>query len=495
MLEKCDILIAGGTLIDGTGAPATIADIAIDGDRVLAIGLELPHRPALRRIDAAGCVVAPGFIDAHTHDDRALLSHPLLPFKTSQGVTTLIAGNCGVSLAPLVLEGQPPPPLDLLGTEAGWFRFSRFADYVSALTEAPPAVNCGLLVGHITLRHRVMDRFDRAATPAETAMMAALVDEALAEGAIGFSTGLDYPDSVQSSVEEVMALAARVGPAGGLWCCHHRNYFGGLEAALDEVFAIGEGIDAPVVLSHHQCSGAGNFGKAPMTLEMIEAARRRIPLGLDCYPYNASSKTLDPDRVAPGVRIMVTWSTAQPEVAGRMLADIAADWCVTEREAADRVLPAGAIYFQLDEGDVRTILSYPHTMIGSDGLPHDLHPHPRLWGTFPRVLGHYARDVGLFPLEEAVRRMTSLPADWFGFAGRGRLRPGAFADVVVFDPGAVLDTASFVAPALPGAGIEAVLCNGVVTWEGGVSTGARPGRVLARDPSIAILSPADQSAG
>ena len=488
-LQHCDILIRGGSVIDGTGAPSFAADVAITGDRITAIGPALSCH-AGRVIEAEGLVVAPGFIDVHTHDDRALLSHPDMPFKVSQGVTTLVAGNCGVSLAPLVLDGQPPPPLDLLGYDPGWFRFPRFAGYVAALGAAPPAVNCGLLVGHITLRHRVMDRFDRAATAAETAAMAGMVDAALAEGAIGFSTGLDYPQSVQSSFAEVLALAARVAPAGGLYCCHHRNYFGGLEDALREVFALGEGAQAPVILSHHQCSGHGNFGKGPMTLEMIEAARKRIPLGLDCYPYNASSKTLDPGRVAPGVRIMVTWSTSHPEQAGRMLADIAADWGMSEREAAEGVLPAGAIYFQLDEGDVRAILAYPHTMIGSDGLPHDVHPHPRLWGTFPRVLGHYARDVGLFSLPEAVRRMTSLPADWFGFADRGRLVAGAFADVVMFDPTTVIDSATFVEPRQPAAGIGTVLCNGRVTWTAGASTGARPGRVLARDPAVAILTPA-----
>lgn len=488
-VERCDILIRGGTILDGTGAPGIVGDVAVTDDRIAAIGPDLPHH-AGRVIEAAGLAVAPGFIDVHTHDDRALLSHPDMPFKVSQGVTTLVAGNCGVSLAPLLLEGQPPPPLDLLGYDPGWFRFARFADYVTALGDAPPAVNAALLVGHITLRHRVMDRLDRAATAPEIAAMAGMVDAALAEGAIGFSTGLDYPQSVQSSFDEVLALASRVAPAGGIYCCHHRNYFGGLEEALREVFALGQGAGAPVILSHHQCSGHGNFGKGPMTLKMIDAARRHTPIGLDCYPYNASSKTLDPGRVAPGVRIMVTWSTSNPDQAGRMLADIAADWGVTEREAADRVLPAGAIYFQLDEADVRAILAYPHTMIGSDGLPHDVHPHPRLWGTFPRVLGHYARDVGLFSLAEAVRRMTSLPADWFGLAGRGRLVAGAFADLVLFDPARVIDSATFVDPRQAAAGIGTVICNGRVTWAEGASTGARPGRVLARDPASAILTPA-----
>jgi N-acyl-D-amino-acid deacylase len=183
----------------------------------------------------------------------------------------------------------------------------------------------------------------------------------------------------------------------------------------------------------------------------------------------------------PGVRIMVTWSTPYPDCAGRMLDDIAAEWRCSTRMAAERLLPAGAIYFQLDEGDVRAILGYEHTMIGSDGLPHDHHPHPRLWGTFPRVLGHYSRDLGLFPLEEAVRRMTSLPARWFGFADRGVVRPGAFADLVVFDAATVRDTGTFSEPAQPAAGIDLVMVNGRVVWHAGRHTGARPGRVLRRE--------------
>jgi N-acyl-D-amino-acid deacylase len=177
---------------------------------------------------------------------------------------------------------------------------------------------------------------------------------------------------------------------------------------------------------------------------------------------------------------MVTWSTSHPGSAGRMLDDIAAEWRCGAREAAERLLPAGAIYFQLDEGDVRAILAYEQTMIGSDGLPHDVHPHPRLWGTFPRVLGHYSRELGLFPLEEAVRRMTGLPARWFGFVDRGVVRPGAFADLVVFDPATVKDTGTFTDPARPAAGIDWVMVNGRIVWAAGSHSGARPGRVLRR---------------
>jgi len=478
-----DLILADGEVIDGSGAARFRADVAIRGDRIAAVG-DLAAAPARRRLSVKGRVVAPGFIDAHTHDDRALLSHPAMAFKVTQGVTTLVAGNCGVSLAPLVWPGPAPASLALLGADAGWFRFPRFADYVAALEQQAPALNCGLLVGHTTLRYGAMKDFRRPATEAETAAMAEGVDEALAAGAIGFSTGLDYVEAVDSSFDEVLALVRRAKAGGGLYCSHHRNYFAQVESALDELFRLGESAQIPTVVSHHQVSGRDNFGKGPKTLAMIDAARARTPLGLDAYPYAASSKTLDPDRAKPGVRILVTWSTPHPECVGEEIAAIAGRWGCSEREAAERLLPAGAIYFQLDEGDVRAILKYPHTMIGSDGIPHDDMPHPRLWGAFPRMLGHYCRDQGLMPLEEGVRRMTSLPAAWFGFRDRGTLRQGAFADLVVFDPETILDRATFLEPKQPAAGIDLVFCNGQLTVADGVATGAAAGRVLSRDAGL-----------
>ena len=303
--QSFDILIRGGAVIDGSGAPRFDADVGVNGDRIVAIG-PLPAASAKRVVPAAGKVVAPGFIDAHTHDDRALLSHPAMPFKVTQGVTTLIAGNCGVSLAPFVCSGPPPAALGLLGADPGWFRFSRFADYVAALDLLKPAVNCGLLVGHTTLRYGAMTHLDRPATKPETEAMADGVDEAMEAGAIGFSTGLDYAEAVNSSFEEVLALVSRAQAHGGLYCSHHRNYFQQVEAALEELFRLGESSRAPTIISHHQVSGRDNHGKAPKTLAMIEAARARTPLGLDVYPYAASSKTLDPARAKQGVRILIT---------------------------------------------------------------------------------------------------------------------------------------------------------------------------------------------
>ena len=232
-----DLLIRGGTVIDGTGAPRVRADVGVMGDRIATIGA-LPEATAKRLVSAVGKVVAPGFIDAHTHDDRALLSHPGMTFKVTQGVTSLIAGNCGVSLAPFVCAGPPPASLGLLGADPGWFRFESFAEYVAALELLQPSVNCGLLVGHTTLRYGVMNRFDRPATAAETEAMAERVDEAMAAGAIGVSTGLDYAEAVKSSFDEVLTLVKRARAHGGLYCSHHRNYFQHVEEALEELFRL-----------------------------------------------------------------------------------------------------------------------------------------------------------------------------------------------------------------------------------------------------------------
>jgi N-acyl-D-amino-acid deacylase len=216
------------------------------------------------------------------------------------------------------------------------------------------------------------------------------------------------------------------------------------------------------------------------TLARIDAAAKRQEVGLDAYPYVAGSTVLDPKHVDERIRIMVTWSTPHPAMAGRDLSDIAKEWGCTQIEAAQRLDPAGACYFQMREDDVQRVLAYPGTMIGSDGLPHDAHPHPRLWGTFPRVLGHYARDLKLMPLEQAVHKMTGLTAGKFRLAGRGFVRPGHYADLVVFDPRSVRDVGTFESPAVPAEGIELVMVNGHIGYRDGRATGDRAGRFLKR---------------
>jgi N-acyl-D-amino-acid deacylase len=236
----------------------------------------------------------------------------------------------------------------------------------------------------------------------------------------------------------------------------------------------------PVVISHHKCAGKANHGRSPETLALIERRRGEQPVGLDCYPYIASSTVLRSDRLEQSSRVIVTWSKPHPEFSGVDLEDVAKRLGMTRAAAAEAIRPAGAVYFMLDERDVQRILKFDDTMIGSDGLPHDAKPHPRLWGTFPRVLGHYARELKLFSLETAVYKMTGLTAAKFGLAGRGVLKPGAHADITLFDADTIIDAADFKESTRPAVGIEAVIVNGVPVWRGGKPTGARPGRVLEK---------------
>ncbi len=473
---KPDWVLRNASVIDGTGAPARTADIAIAGDRIAAVGA-LTDVTGASEVDVAGRVAAPGFIDVHTHDDRAVLSDPNMACKVSQGVTTVITGNCGISLAPLETDTAPPPPSDLIGHRPEHY-FARFADYLDALDSEPPAVNVVAQVGHSTLRMGTMNGLDRAATPGEIAGMRARLEESLEAGAVGMSTGLFYPPANAAPTGEVVELAAALAPAGAIHSTHMRDETEHVLESLDETFEIGRRARVPVVISHHKCAGSPNHGRTRESLPRIEAARRAQPIALDVYPYVAGSTVLNPRRMMNASRVIVTWSKSHPEATGRDLSEIAASWGCSEAAAAERLQPAGAIYFIMDEGDVRRVLSSPFAMIGSDGLPHDSHPHPRLWGTFPRVLGHYARDLGLFPLEEAVRRMSGLSAAQFGLTDRGILRPGAYADLVVFDARTIADRSTWAEPTRPAAGIDLVMVNGRVVWRSGAGTGARPGRAL-----------------
>lgn len=472
-----DTLIAGATIIDGSGAEGFKADVGIKGDRISAIG-DLKDANSSSRIDASGRVVAPGFIDVHTHDDRAVLSTPQMAPKVSQGVTTVVTGNCGVSLAPLV-DRDPPPPLNLLG-DRSWFRYESMGEYVDEVRSQPPAVNMAMLVGHSTLRAGAMDSLDRPASAKEIDSMIRRLEEALERGCIGMSTGLAYPPAIHAPTDEIVQLATCVARHGGIYTTHMRNERDGVVDSVRETLEIGKRANVPVVISHHKCAGRENFGLTKKTLPLIAEARKGQQVNLDVYPYTASSTVLLADWVGGAEKVLVTWSESHPECAGRVFEDIRREWGTGIEETVARLQPAGAIYYQMDEADLRRVLAFEDAMIGSDGLPHDTHPHPRLWGTFPRVLGHYAREEKLLPLEQAIRRMTTVPAAVFGLENRGALRQGAYADVVIFDPDAIIDAATFESPTLIAPGIDRVMVNGRPVWQKGATTDARPGRVLSR---------------
>jgi N-acyl-D-amino-acid deacylase len=400
----------------------------------------------------------------------------------SQGVTTVVAGNCGISLAPAPNGMRPPVavPLDLLDDEGGWFRFRSFAEYAAALREAPAATNCALLVGHSMLRLQTMDRLERPASVAEVERMRAMVEEALAAGAIGVSTGLYYEPASAAPTDEVIEVCRPLSARKGLYCTHMRDEGDRVLESLEESFAVGRALGVPVVISHHKVAGKANHGRSAETLPLIDKAMRSQAVALDCYPYCASSTILSASRVVVATKVLVTWSKPHPELAGMALDEICSRLGLPMEQAVEALLPAGAIYFSMAEEDVQRILAHEATMVGSDGLPHDAAPHPRLWGTFPRVLGHYARGLGLFPLETAVNKMTGLTARTFGLADRGLLKEGFAADITVFDPGEVGDAATFARPIQPARGIDTVIVNGELVWRGGSPTGARPGRILGR---------------
>ena len=479
-----DTVIRNATIIDGTGAERFTGDVTIEDSHISEVGSS--SGAAAVEIDATGLVLAPGFVDVHTHDDGALLQHPDMAFKISQGCTSVVVGNCGFSAIPAV-PGENT--LDLSGVQANW---SDLDGYRQNVENSGPALNAMMLVGHNTIRSLEMGNERRAPNDQELERMQQHVELAMEQGACGFSTGLVYRPGRWSDTDEVLELAKIVAPFDGIYATHMRNENDHLLEAVDEALEIGTKAGVAVQISHHKAAGKRNWGKVEESLAKVDAAiAEGAEVTLDVYPYTAGSGPMvqyfDIDNPNPELAqaIQLASCPAFRHYEGRMLVDIAAELGITAPEAVRHVLTAPdgkktiCIQHVMDEGDVVSNLRHDRVMIGSDGLP-DLtgRPHPRLFGTFPRVLGRYVREQGVVDLESAVRRMTSLSCDVHGLSGRGRITEGNWADLVLFDPDVVIDVASYEDPKRESVGIRNVWVNGHMAFDNGVHTRVGSGNVL-----------------
>lgn len=484
-------LIRGATIVDGTGRPGftgslrvvggTIAELAAEG----ADGTAPSPLDGERIYDASGLVLAPGFIDTHSHHDRGLLDEPTALAAVSQGITTIVGGQDG---------GSPLP----------------VADFFAALDATPAAVNVASYAGHGTLRRHVMgDDFRREATPEEVAAMRALLETELASGVLGLSTGLEYDPGIYSATDEVVALAETVAASGGRYISHMRSEDRALRDAIEESIEIAERARLPVQISHFKLAARGLWGQAPEILARLEAARATgLDITADVYPYEYWQSTMTvlfPERdftdrqaaryaleelVAPEGMLIGRFGP-DPGLEGKTLAEIAEergtdpvttylDLIAESRAARAEGRDGGEsiVATSMTVDDIAALLAWPHTNVSSDGGLRGA--HPRGFGTYPRVLGRYVRENGRITLEEAVHKMTGLAAAHMGLTGRGTLEAGAVADMVLFDPATVIDRATTAEPHLTASGIERVWVGGTAVYEGGAVTGARPGRVLRR---------------
>lgn len=529
--RRAQLLLRGGMVVDGTGSPGHRGDVAVVGDRIAAVG-DLTGWSADVTLDVTGLVVAPGFIDMHTHSDLALLINGRAESKLRQGVTTEVIGMCGFSPAPCP-EGRREEIQALFG---GWARevewtWGSFAQYLEALRDRGTSVNVVPLTGHGILRAGVMGQENRPPTASELDGMRAAVREAVDQGAFGFSSGLVYAPSMFADADELAALAAEMSAAGGIYFSHIRGESETLLDAVAEAVEIGRRGGVAVQIAHMKCEGQAYWGTVAAALDAVERAQQEgVDATFDVYPYTAWNTGLGqllpawareggPEAVVgrlrdPALRAKVREELAAAAAADegrwerRLLAGVETDAnralqgmtlaAIAEQRGAaaeDVVMDllieesgqASMVGFGMSEEDVRGVLSHRLAMIGSDaaasapyGVLGEGHPHPRTYGTFARVLGHYARDEGLFPLEEAVAKMTSRPAAKLGLADRGRLAPGLAADIAVFDAGTVADRATYQEPQQYPIGVRYVIVNGVVELDGEENQGRWPGRVLGR---------------
>ncbi len=523
-------VLKGGLLVDGTGGQARWADVAVDHGRVTDVGRAILGGGA-RVIDVSGLVVAPGFIDIHTHCDFTVQRYPRADAMVRQGVTTVVAGNCGHSTFPLGTGERR----DLLQRYSAFFgdtldwSWSDAAGFIRMLARLPLAVNVALLVGHGTARVAVMGFEHRAPTRHELEQMQAVVADAMQAGAFGLSSGLIYPPGSYAGTDEIVALARTAAQSGGFYATHLRNEGPALLQALGEAIEIARRAGLPLQVSHHKVLGRRNWGLTRASLELIDTARQSgADVTLDQYPYQASSTTLTvllpawaveggieqmharladsaqrsriraeildgpadggPKReFEPDTVVISSVPGGNRELIGHSLAEVA---------AARGVLPADllldllaghgggveVVIFAIGEDDIQRVMTHPQVAVASDGWT--LHPdvggcpHPRSYGTFARVLGHYVREERVLSLPAAVHKMTSLPARRLGLADRGVVTPGAVADLAIFDPATVADRATFTEPHQFCAGVEHVFVNGVHVIASGADTGSPAGQVL-----------------
>jgi N-acyl-D-amino-acid deacylase len=477
-------LISDVLIVDGTGAPGYAGSVRLQGERIAEIG-DLTATRGETVIDGVGLVLAPGFIDSHSHHDRGLLDGPDALAAVSQGVTTVVVGQDGGSHLPL-------------------------SDWFAGVEATPPAINVASYSGHGTLRREVMgDDYRRPATDEEVSAMAALLKADMDAGSLGLSTGLEYASGMDATTEEVITLARVAGAGGGRYISHMRSEDRGLFEALDELIRIGREADIPVQVSHIKLAMKSLWGRADEVLARLDDARASgVDATADVYPYlhwQSTMTVLFPDRaytreaatfaldelVPPDGMILGTF-TPEPSYEGRTLADVAAlrgeDPVTTYLALIDMVYgpdapgdaDEGIVARSMDPEDVTALLQWPHSNVCSDGELDG--PHPRGFGSFTRVLGRYVREEGALSLEDAVHKMTGLSAAHVGLADRGVLRAGAYADLVLFDPATVGDRADFGASREPSVGVRSVWVNGEPVWDGARTTGKHPGRVLRRSP-------------
>lgn len=511
LLASCgvtaDLLIVNGKVLDGSGSAARDLDVAVRKDRIIRVGPAL-KLPARRVIDAEGMIVSPGFIDIHAHIEP-LTTMPDAQSHVRQGVTTALGGP----------DGGGPLPL---------------GKYLDELEDQGTGINVAYLVGHNSVRNEVMGLVNREPTAEELKKMEALVDKSMREGAYGISTGLKYLPGTYAKLDEIIALSKVASGRDGIYTSHLREEGLGLIEAVAEAITISEQADIPVVLTHHKAMGQPMWGKSRQTLAMVDSARAAgLDVMMDQYPYTASHTGIsvlipawaleghpiteftkrceDPvlrDSIKAGImdnlvndrgggdlrRVQFSRFNWKPELEGKTLYD----WALAEGKepsietGAELVIAAqlhrGAqcIFHAMDEQDVKRIMQHPFSMVASDGRlskPGQGHPHPRAYGTFPRVLGHYSRDEGVLPLEEAVRKMTSLPAQRIGLPDRGMIREGNYADITIFDPERVIDESTFEDPHRYPSGIEYVIINGRLAVDDGEFQNKLLGRILRKKHS------------